>query len=225
MLVVVGMLKWDDMGRCKTCRLCGGSQVRDFARANDRDYLACDDCGLVFVVQSQLPSLDVERAEYALHNNDPQDAGYRRHLAKLTVPLVDGLPNTAKGLDFGCGPGPTISVMLGEQGYDVANFDPAFYPDKSLLQRQYDFVSCTEVAEHFHNPARDFEVLAGLLNPGGRLGIMTGMLHDGIDFESWYYAREISHVAFYTPKTMVWIGARFDWRVESVGDNVVVMSA
>ncbi len=204
------------------CRLCHNNDIFRFAKTNNRDYLRCNNCQLVFVTRSQLPDLATERAEYRLHNNDPNDQRYRAHLARLTTPLVAGLPETARGLDFGCGPGPTISVMLGEQGYEVADYDPAFYDDKTLLQRQYDFIACTEVVEHFHHPARDFELLAGLLKPGGRLGIMTQLLSDETDFAGWYYAREISHVAFYSAETMAWVGECFGLRVEMSGKDVVV---
>lgn len=204
------------------CRLCGSYDTAHFANANNRTYIKCNNCQLVFVTQSQLPDLETERAEYRLHNNDPNDESYRTHLAKLTVPLAEGLPKTAKGLDFGCGPGPTISVMFGEQGYEVADYDPAFYPDETLLQQQYDFISCTEVVEHFHNPAKSFAVLAGLLKPGGRLGVMTQLLSDEIDFERWYYAREISHVAFYSAATLEWVCERFGWWLEVAGSNVVL---
>ncbi|HFC05321.1 MAG TPA: class I SAM-dependent methyltransferase, partial [Rhizobiales bacterium] len=173
------------------CRLCGSKATETFAEANKRHYLRCETCLLVFVIQDELPDLEVERAEYGLHHNDPADQGYRTHLSKLTRPLVTGIPVPAHGLDFGCGPGPTISVMLAEQGFDMADYDPAFFPDEALLQKQYDFVSCTEVVEHFYNPGRDFELLARLLKPGGRFGIMTQLLSDDIDFEHWYYAREI----------------------------------
>ncbi len=204
------------------CRLCHNNDTVGFAKTNNRNYLTCNNCQLVFVTRSQLPDLKTERAEYRLHNNDPDDEGYRAHLSKLTVPLVADLPKTAKGLDFGCGPGPAISVMLGEQGYQVADYDPAFYADEALLQQQYDFIACTEVVEHFHHPAKDFELLSRLLKPGGRLGIMTQMLSDEIDFERWYYAREISHVAFYSAATMAWIGERFGWQVEVSGTGVVL---
>jgi len=208
----------------EACRLCSSENTGPFAYANNRDYLRCHQCDLVFVTQSQLPDLATERAEYRLHQNDPNDQRYCAHLAKLTTPLVKDLPKTAKGLDFGCGPGPTISVMLGEQGYEVADYDPAFYADEALLRENYDFISCTEVVEHFHNPARDFALLAGLLKPGGRLGIMTQLLNDEIDFKSWYYTREISHVAFYSVATMAWIGERFGWRVEGLGNDVVIFA-
>jgi SAM-dependent methyltransferase len=207
------------------CRLCGKGRTAVFAHANDRDYLQCRDCQYVFVIGGQLPDLLRERAEYALHNNDPADQGYRRHLAKLTEPLLEGMAGNARGLDFGCGPGPTISVMLGEKGYDVANYDPAFFPDMKLLSGQYDFVTCTEVVEHFHNPAKDFELLFSLLKPGGRLGVMTRLMEAETDFSNWYYAREISHVGFFNARTMGWLAEKYHFQVAVCGDSVAVFSA
>ncbi len=37
--------------------------------------------------------------------------------------------NLPIGLDFGCGPGPAISVLMARAGYDMVNFDPNFFPD------------------------------------------------------------------------------------------------
>ncbi|MEI4850515.1 class I SAM-dependent methyltransferase, partial [Klebsiella pneumoniae] len=79
----------------------------------------------------------------------------------------------ARGLDFGCGPGPALATMLREAGMDMALFDPFFYPQASVLERQYDFITCTEVVEHLHRPAEVFRQLDRLLAPGGWLGVMT----------------------------------------------------
>ncbi len=220
------------------CPLCAGKQTAKFAQALSRDYLICQTCALVWVQPDQRPSLTEERAEYALHENDPADARYRKHLQKLTAPLVSRLPQNMQtgpggarsGLDFGSGPGPAISVMLGEQGFDVANYDPAFAPDKSLLGRRYDFITCTEAAEHFHNPAREFALLARLIKPGGVIGLMTGLRLPGLHavdsgFANWYYIRERSHVCFYAPQTMHWIAARHGWQAEIFSADVVIMRA
>ncbi len=220
------------------CPLCTGQHTAQFAQAARRDYLICQTCALVWLQPDQRPSLTEERAEYALHENDPADARYRKHLQKLTAPLLARLPqgmktgpgSAALGLDFGSGPGPTISVMLGEQGFDVTNYDPAFAPDKSLLGRRYDFITCTEAAEHFHNPAREFALLARLLKPGGVIGLMTSLRLPGpstaeTDFANWYYIRERSHVCFYAPQTMHWIAVRHGWQAEIISAELVILQA
>ncbi|MDP6959818.1 MAG: class I SAM-dependent methyltransferase, partial [Planctomycetota bacterium] len=84
------------------------------------------------------------------------------------------LPSQAKGLDFGSGPGPTLSLLMEESGYEVTLFDPFFAPDRSVLQVCYDFISCSETAEHFSDPRKEFDLFQKLLRPGGVLGVMTG---------------------------------------------------
>ena len=190
-----------------------------------RRYHRCRHCDLTFLEPSQRPSAAVERAEYDLHQNEPHDPRYRRHLAKLTGPLLRGVSPGAEGLDFGSGPGPTIAVMLGEQGYRVCNYDPFFAPDRALLERRYDFITCTETVEHFHEPAREFALFHQLLRPGGRLGIMTVMLTEGTDFQRWWYRREISHVSFYSPKTFDWLGRCHGWSSTIQPPDVVIFEA
>lgn len=95
------------------------------------------------------------------------DAAYRAFLNRAAGPLLERLPPARQGLDFGCGPGPALAIMLREAGHTVALFDPFFYPDPAVLASAYDFITCTEVAEHFHRPAEEFSKLDALLNPGG----------------------------------------------------------
>ena len=204
------------------CPLCHASPLAPFAEVRGRRYVRCGTCAVTVLDPAQLPTPAEERAEYRLHNNDSGDPGYRRFLAQVTEPLLERLPAGAEGLDFGCGPGPAIAAMLGERGIAVRNYDPFFHPDAAALERQYDFVTCTEVAEHFHRPGAAFAQLDGLLRPGGWLGLMTGVLRDDSGFAGWPYIRERSHVTFYRPETLAWIAGRFGWDLEMAGRNVAL---
>jgi len=206
------------------CPLCS-DHAAPYAEIPPRRYFSCACCGLVFLDKDQLPTTEEERAEYDLHENDPYDAGYRTFLSRLTTPLVDGIETGAEGLDFGCGPGPAIAVMLEEMGFHVANYDPFYAPDETVLDRDYDFISCTEVVEHFHAPADEFARLATLLRPDGRLGVMTRLLLPETDFATWYYARQPSHVAFYRPETMHWIADRFGWVADVKRPDVILFES
>jgi len=55
----------------------------------------------------------------------------------------------------------------------MAVYDPFFAPDPSALKRAHDFVTCTEVVEHFQQPADDWRRLLSLVKSGGWLGVMT----------------------------------------------------
>ena len=62
-----------------------------------------------------------------------------------------------KILDFGCGPGPTISVMFEEMGIECSNYDPLFFPEKSLLEAEYDFVYKNE--NYYHSDQTSINTL------------------------------------------------------------------
>jgi hypothetical protein len=202
------------------CPLCGDRRARDAGTVGERGFLACPACGLIFVERERLPTRGEERAHYGTHRNDPADAGYRAFLARLVDELSARLPPGAAGLDYGSGPGPALHLMMEERGFTVRNFDPFFAPDESALGRTYDFIACTEVAEHFSSPAEELARLDALLRPGGWLGVMTEEPPPEAELARWRYARDPTHVAFYGRPTMAWIAARHGWRLHSPRANV-----
>lgn len=115
------------------CPLCGSGAARSHAEVNGRPYLRCGTCDLVWLLPSLWPDRDTELKHYGTHENDPSDPGYRKFLSRLADPLCVRLPAGARGLDYGCGPGPTLSVMLEERGFSTAVYDPFFAPDITTL--------------------------------------------------------------------------------------------
>lgn len=204
------------------CPLCLAPRASYFGQSLQRPFHRCGRCELTFLEPALRPSPQEERAEYELHHNDPHDPGYRRYLQRLTAPLTEGLPPGSHGLDFGCGPTPAVELLLAEEGMVVESYDPIFAPRINLLERTYDFVVCSEVVEHMHDPRAGFLQLAALISPGGRLGVMTQMLVDSVDFVGWHYARERSHVCFYRPHTMAWIAEHHGWEVRLLGVSVAL---
>lgn len=194
------------------CPLCGGGAA-PFHRS-DRDFLRCGTCALTFVPAEQHQDPEDERARYATHQNSPADKGYRDFLDRLLAPLAARLAPRARGLDFGSGPGPTASVMMRERGFIMRDYDPFFAPNDAPLRDTYDFVICTEVVEHFRRPAEHYKTLDALLEPGGALGVLTGVLEDDAAFPAWWYHRDATHIAFYRPETLAWVARRFGWTID-----------
>jgi len=146
------------------CPLCHSAEVKVCFKKKDtkiqwREYLKCQSCLLVFLAPlHQLPP-DFEKKRYDLHQNNPQDIRYIAFLKKLTDPLSQKLGEGWRGIDFGCGPGPAISEIFSKSGHNVCNYDPYYYREESLLKRKYDFITCSEVVEHFYHPRREFALL------------------------------------------------------------------
>lgn len=152
-----------------------------------------------------------ERARYEEHHNSSSDPEYRRFLDRLLIPLCAELEPGDEGLDYGCGPGPTASVMLRERGFPAIDYDPFFFNDSAALTRKYRYIVCTEVLEHLRRPGEELARLDSLLKPGGVLGAMTGVLEDDAAFAGWWYRGDFTHIAFYRPETLRWIAERFGW--------------
>lgn len=209
------------------CRLCAHN-VEYFASFQKRAYYRCPRCHLIQLEKNQCPTPNEEFSEYQLHQNDPKDEGYRRFLQKVTDPMLEWLNQknnqNATTLDFGCGPGPTISIVMGEWGWNTQNYDPFFVPNKSVLLKRYDLISCTEVVEHFHEPERSWAQLYSLCSEeGSQLVVMTqpsDKHHTQQKFQQWRYIHEKSHVAFYHSFTMKWIADHFNMKLSILSPSV-----
>lgn len=203
------------------CIVCCAATPQHFTRVQSRDYWRCEHCGATFLHPSQLPTREAEEREYRLHQNDPHDLGYRQFLARLVHPLLQRIAPDASGLDYGCGPGPALANMLREAGHKVALYDPIFVDDRVSLEQRYAFITCTEVVEHFHQPADEFVKLDLLLEPGGLLAIMTTFQTDDAAFAGWQYRRDPTHVVFYKERTFHELARQHGWQCEIPRANVV----
>lgn len=206
------------------CPLCGQGDTAPLARVRGRDYRECPDCALCFMPAAHHVDAATERAVYDTHHN--HDApGYRAFLARLVDPLCARLAPGAEGLDIGCGPGPVLAAMMAERGVPMRTYDPIYAPDPAPLRRSWDVLTCTEVVEHFRDPAASFAQLAGLLRPGGWLGVMTQWRRRERDFAAWRYLHDPTHVCFYAPDTLHWIARRHGWALECPADNIALFRA
>lgn len=205
------------------CPVCRAPDPRPFQQVDGKAYWQCLVCQARFLDPVHRLAAEAERAEYRHHQNDPGDAGYRKSLARLADPLQAKLAPGSRGLDFGCGPGPALAMMLGEAGHDVALYDPFFQPDTGPLVATYDFITCTEVAEHLYRPADVFDQLGDMLRLGGWLGIMTCFQTDDARFANWHYRRDPTHVVFYREATLRFIAARYGWACEIPVKDVALM--
>ena len=205
------------------CPLCREVTPEPFHDDGRRSYLRCVTCRLVFVPESEHLSAAAERAVYELHRNGPDDPGYRRFLSRLFEPLRGRLPVDAAGLDFGCGPGPTLSHMFAETGSPMALYDPFFAPDRAVLDDCYDFITLSEVAEHLSQPGAEFKHLWSRLRPGGWLGIMTKRVLDAEAFARWHYKNDPTHICFFADETFSFLAAHWQTTAEFCGKDVVLL--
>lgn len=193
--------------RPSTCPLCGAA-AEWTAIHRQRDFYHCTVCDLIFVPPDQHPDREAERARYATHNNTLDNAGYVAMFEGPIARLGEHCEGGCRILDYGCGPGPVLVELLRRAGYDAVGYDPLFAPGADLT-RPFDAVISTETFEHFARPRTEITRILGLLRPGGLLAVMT-LFHPGPDaVADWWYARDPTHVAFYSHVTFDWTCREF----------------
>lgn len=204
------------------CPLCLSEHIVDYFQEKHRDYLSCENCGLVFVPQQFHLSQVDEQAQYDLHENNPDDTGYRKFLNRLADPLFERLPANSQGLDFGCGPGPCLSVMLEEQGHQVDLYDLFYADNRAVFERDYDFITATEVIEHLSQPMTELQRLWKLLKPGGYLGLMTKLVADADKFANWHYKTDPTHISFFSAQSFEYLGEQWGSKPVFIGADVII---
>ncbi len=203
------------------CVLCGGL-TEEFEKDWRREYLKCLKCKLIFVPERFILPLNEEKRRYDLHENNPDDEGYRDFLSDAKRAVLK-MFEKGEGLDFGSGPGPTLSVMLEEAGFKMDIYDKFYANDKSVFNKKYDFIVSTEVFEHLKNPYKEISRLNGILKPGGAIIVMTKMVDYVFDFIGWSYKNDDTHICFYSKKTFEWIADEFGFDVEFIGKGLIVL--
>ncbi|GEK11407.1 hypothetical protein PPEP_a3291 [Pseudoalteromonas peptidolytica F12-50-A1] len=165
-----------------------------------------------------------EKAIYDSHENDLEDAGYRRFLTRVSEPLIARLSKPSLGLDFGCGPGPLLAKMLEEVGHQVSLFDLYYANNPEVLKQQYDFIVSTEVVEHLAKPRQVLQQLLALLDCGQPLVLMTKLVIDKSRFANWHYKNDLTHISFFSQKTFAYFAAQQDCDLEFIGNDVIILT-
>ncbi|XDD42113.1 class I SAM-dependent methyltransferase [Leptospira sp. WS60.C2] len=172
--------------------------------------------------QSFLPSQEDEKKRYLEHNNDIEDPKYQNFLRPIVEKVIQFQTPKDDGLDYGAGPGPVVQYLLEKKGYPIQLYDPFFHPNEKALIKTFDYIILTEVVEHFHQPKTEFRKLYNLLNPNGRLYILTHPYEDSILFEKWYYKNDQTHTFFYTKEAFEWIKEYYAFQNLEIENRIIL---
>jgi len=205
------------------CPLCQ-SDYANLYEIKSVNYYKCKNCFGIYMGESFKPDIEKEKLIYLQHQNDVNDLYYQKFVSPITRSIGEDFTKDSKGLDFGAGTGPVIAKVLKDNGYDISIYDPLFHKNESLLETSYDFIASCEVIEHFHKPYKEFALLKSMLHNGSKLYCMTEVYSTSIDFSSWYYKNDPSHVFFYHIKTLQWIQKEFGFKGLKIKGRLIVFS-
>ena len=207
----------------QSCPLCK-NKASEFYIKKNKTYYTCNTCGGIFVDKKSLPNLEMEKLRYLEHNNDINNIHYQDFVKPIVNSILRDYNNLDIGLDFGAGTGPVISKLLNDRNLKTKLYDPFFYNHPDLLKEKYNYIICCEVIEHFYNPQKEFLLLRNLLKENGKLYCMTSIYNDTIDFNSWYYKDDKTHVFIYRKKTLEYIYETYRFSNLEIKDNLIIFS-
>lgn len=197
---------------CIECPLCSTTfSANNSIIAAGRRFYHCTNCDLIFTDKAFIPSPLKEKQRYELHQNSMDDIAYCQFLNQALSPALDFINSSHIGLDYGCGKNAVLSQLLAKHNIKCYNYDIFYFP--VLENKMYDFVFCTETAEHFSNPKKDFENIVAHLKNGGVLILMTEFWNNKSLFFNWYYVRDFTHVSFYHLNTIKYIAQKFNMSI------------
>lgn len=199
------------------CLLCQAPHTAPFKviKKPEKSYFHCAFCDLIFMNPSDRLSAEQEKARYDFHQNEDMK-GYRAFLEPLVKDVEQYTKNARRDpfdtsvLDFGCGPTAFLGNWLTERNFRVTNYDLFYHPDQDALRKSYNVVTSTEVWEHLHEPRIEIVKMLKMLKPGGIMAVMTSSHKGEAAFHDWYYRRDLTHVTFFSEKTMKWIADHFN---------------
>jgi len=203
------------------CILCGSNTNELLDKQFNQTYYSCHNCQLTFTDKSDLLSDEGELVQYSRHENSIDNHGY----VQMFEDYLDYVLPTdfkGKGLDYGSGPEPVLSILLGRRGIDCDIYDP-YYAKEEPFNMKYDLITSTEVFEHFYDPKLEIERIVEMLNPDGYLAVMTLFLNEEIDFQKWWYRRDPTHVTFYKVKTFEYLADKYNMKIQKINNKNIIL--
>ncbi len=207
------------------CGLCESAVETVYFRDEKRDwdYFRCDVCELVFRDPQTYLSHEDEKKRYETHDNSIENQGYVDFLSPVVETLLPYLKKPSQGLDFGSGPGPILDKLFAEENIEVKNYDPYFDYHPFLLDKQYDFVTCTETFEHFTVPFKEMVTMTACLKSKGYLLIMTELYKDLEQFKNWGYRMDPTHICFLNTTGLAWLANKWDYEILSSKGRIFLL--
>jgi hypothetical protein len=210
------------MNKCSICN----NTVHNFDEKLNSKYIFCKICEYICLKKAYIVNETDEKKRYLLHNNS-NNLGYIRMFNNfITKAILPFCNNNINSLDFGCGSVPVLAELLKERKFNVDIYDKYFFKDKIYQGKKYDLITITEVIEHLYDPLKYFRLFINHLNKNGIIAGTTLFHHNNSElFEKWWYKNDITHVSFYSEKTIRYIANILNLNVLLIDDkNIFVLS-
>ena len=207
------------------CRLCQGENCEPLCKDKRRSFLYCNDCGLIFVPPYDHVSLSEERLRYDKHNNTVNNKGYVKFLDEIVKTVEQHAEKESDILDFGCGSSAVLVHLLQKRGYRCAGYDPLYKKVCDQVDSGFDIVILCEVIEHLRAIDTELDFIKTMLKPRSKVIVRTQLYKTPDSIRDWWYARDFTHINFFSKKSMELAGLKIGLELVSVHNEDIFIFA
>lgn len=209
----------------KNCKICNSTTTLLKDEKTLKSYHKCSTCRYIFLDESFYVDENREKRHYDKHHNNLESLGYVKMFEDLVDEFVLGLsPPIKQALDFGCGEGEVLPIVLERNEISCDRYDIFYFPKKIYENKKYDLIVSTEVFEHLQNPLEVFKKLLLHVEDNGYLLLMSGF-HPNYDSEflKWWYIRDITHIGFFHLDTFKYLEKELNLKIVKHNDKNIIM--
>jgi SAM-dependent methyltransferase len=206
------------------CLLCRGTRSRVLFRKGGKDFVRCDECGLVWL--DPMPTA-AEVAAY--YDQSYRDGIYEPYAAADTIRrliaehrLAEIRPHARAGrwLDVGAATGHFVEAAvhagIAAEGCELSASAVASARARGLTMHHaavedftpaapYDTITAFDVLEHLREPRAFLERLRRWLTPGGTLALTlpdVSSIYPRLMRKHWFYYAPSDHLHYFDPRTI-----------------------
>ncbi|MCK4875783.1 MAG: class I SAM-dependent methyltransferase [Sulfurimonas sp.] len=199
----------------KECKICNGNTTAITDEKTQKIYHTCLTCEYIFLDELSYIDEKSEKKHYDKHHNTFESFGY----VKMFEELIDGFiipqaQNIKTALDFGCGEGEVLPILLEKNRVICDRYDLFYFPKKVYENKKYDLITSTEVFEHLIDPLSILKELLSHVNKDGFLLLMSAFHpNNEEEFLKWWYIRDITHIGFFNLKTFEYLAQELNLKI------------
>jgi len=210
------------MKKCKICKAISSPIVDE---KTSKIYYKCSNCEYIFLDKLFFIDENLEKKHYDKHHNNLESVGYVQMFQNLIEEFVLAKKeHISSALDFGCGEGEVLPIILERNGLSCDRYDLFYFPEKTYKDKTYDLILSTEVIEHLDKPLEMLNEILSHINKNAYLILMTAFHPlDEKEFLKWWYIRDITHIGFFTIKTFEYIAKELNLKIVKHNDKNTIM--
>ncbi len=199
----------------KKCKICQSDTTTITDTKTLKDYHKCSTCRYIFLDEKFYIDEQSEKKHYDKHHNNFESLGYVKMFDDLIDEFVEPFKEYIKtALDFGCGEGEVLPVLIERREIKCDRFDLFYFPEEVYKDKKYDLISSTEVFEHLQNPLEMIKKLLLHVEENGYILLMSAFHPDDDEkFLKWWYIRDVTHIGFFNMSTFEYIAKELNLRI------------